>query len=407
VLIEAMAEDWVVDFTEDILDFVDDAWFGGHNDDPMHQHHGTGHNPRPFPTTYEPYGVPLGPHVDPVPIPDAPRYEYGGKPVEIIDEIELPYILRPTEHPAVQGLLKMPKKGKTKKAKAKARPGRRRRAPETEEVKTIRGKFRLCTIDTGGLTDYGISFPNGMSSWASTRIGRLMSLYERWFMHSITVHYVPTCALTESGSGILAFDWDVLDGVPSDRNMLMEYANSVGFDIKAPVSLTMRNRRLADGRWLMPSLFVSPDAEMRLSQAGMIVLALINSTAETPGYLDVEVMITVEIPQISDNMDWTAGSDTQIGFHGVTAVEMTPSPLMVGVSGGVGDEQIESTVALDHDRIFTGIVDEFSTGDIRLFDATGRDLGPGTRVYYRAIDSVLNAVGPVIDAVADVSAYLG
>jgi hypothetical protein len=102
------------------------------------------------------------------------------------------------------------------------------------------------------------------SVFAGTRAEEQFGLFERWRMNSLKLEFRPFLSTSEPGTVSMAPDYD-----PADNDMSKQFDNNPdvvdsilasmpGYTqapIYAPLTMTMSNKRMQDGSWLVPTLF--------------------------------------------------------------------------------------------------------------------------------------------------------
>lgn len=299
----------------------------------------------------------------------------------------------------------MPKKTPKKKPAAARAAGSRRAG--VESARRVTDHQRLCVARY----EYSASFPGESTSqipvsyfhFEGTRLGKMMDLYERYFVNSLRFKFVPSTSLVSVGSVELAFDWDVMDAVPYNEDLIASYADYAVTPIRTGTTLTVRNKRMVDGRWLAPAKFVAPASDLRLSSFGKLLIRITSDEVASfnIGYIDVYYDIVLEIPAMqSPTLTWTAIATADPGITAASAVvDSKGLPMILGRDGATSNGQLRfysatttapTQVEMTPDTIYRGTLSGYR-GASGLQDSRGRAIGPGTTLFWRSAEFMLSA----------------
>lgn len=171
--------------------------------------------------------------------------------------------------------------------------------------KRVKGQVSLASISDITDTVTVFEFDNSFAQWAGTRLGTEMSIYDKYFVHSLKLSYVTETPLTEYGTIHMAFDVDCKDQTPSTDDAatyLAQMYTYVSGSVARNHSCTFNNIKLPGiGEHAIPLLYVTGAGDPRLQTAGKFYVVTDGvpiQAGATLGRLILEYDISLCFPQV-------------------------------------------------------------------------------------------------------------
>lgn len=252
--------------------------------------------------------------------------------------------------------------------------------------------------------------PYGIQRFTSaySALSMAFASHEQYFVHTISIEFIPELAVTEPGSIHLSPDYDPLDPMPADVNAMSSDAGYKSGAVTQRMVLSVPNLRTPDGSYTRPMLYSSPNVIERLSDYALVNYRSTGITAEgTVGRLILHYDISFHIPQVP-SFPLAVAAPT---LHTFTYSSPTNSSDNVRLSLFKTDADtgtLTANAGLFGYKIYTGIIDAIS--GLTLSSMAGRTLAIGSRVFFRAIRSTLTTDGDaegLTNANTNVSAQIG
>lgn len=263
-------------------------------------------------------------------------------------------------------------------------------------VNRLRGTQNIKSLVTDSSGICSALCPFDAIALSETRLANMFAMYEKYFVHSISVEYIPTVSKLESGTIHLAPDYDPCDpfpysSVPSD--IVQALSEMMGYrsgSISNRQRSDMRNFRLPTGEWAKGALYTSPVEPERFSSYGTFFAYVHGGPASTTvGSLVLHYDVEFLIPQPSSRATEVESTtirrlskvDTSGTVKPVSPVGLITEGLKFHSSGGAPLNVYAS-------RILTGIIGD--AAGLHLVDTKGEVVPRGTRIYARPLQVELN-----------------
>jgi len=149
-------------------------------------------------------------------------------------------------------------------------------------------------------------FSNDARSFEDMRMFHLFEMYERWFVRSLKLEWIPSVPVTTPGTIHCAPEYDPSDlFAPLDNeSAISELSRMMGY-ASGPISegliVNMVNYRLPSGRWMFDDLYTSPKSDERFTNFGKF-LSVVDVDLNFNGTVGRWMMsydIEFSIPQLS------------------------------------------------------------------------------------------------------------
>jgi hypothetical protein len=201
--------------------------------------------------------------------------------------------------------------------------------------------------------------------------------FEKWFVRSLKFTFVPAVASTMPGTVAMKYDLDPVDPPPKSQIECSKARYSVLTPVSRKADLSVTNKRLSDGGWLIPSLYTDVTPPLRAFSAGQL---WVNCTGSTGGHASVvgSVHMKYDIAFISRDYSF------------VTLNWGTPAPAQIRVDiGPVTDRTLGDTAEFD--------TVGNTVPNIQILDSTGAALPNDPGVIYKANIDLGNSTAALKD----------
>jgi hypothetical protein len=227
-------------------------------------------------------------------------------------------------------------------------------------------------------------------SSAYSALSMAFASHEQYFVHSASIEFIPELAVTEPGSIHLSPDYDPLDPMPADINAMSSDAGYKSGAVTQKLVISIPNLRTPDGSYTRPMLYSSPNVVERLSDYALVNFRSTGVTASgTIGRLVLHYDISFHIPQVPSFPQGSAASS--ITTFTYTAPTTASDETRLNTFSAYEDKGIlTSNSGLYSSEIYSGIIESLTGMDLR--SVAGRTLAIGTRVFFRAVKSVMSIV---------------
>lgn len=211
-------------------------------------------------------------------------------------------------------------------------------------------------------------------------------IYEKWFVHKVSLEFVPNQPVTVGGSMTMAPDYDPLDPFPVS---LASLSASFGFTRKPITSKSvcnMPNFKIPDGNYMRPALYTGPVDVDRNVSFGKFVYSALSSLSDgvEVGSMILHWDISFMVKQPLSTSSGVSYTDKAIKVTYDTAGTIVTSPVYnnTALDEVTLFEADKSTPApLSPYRIYSGILTALT--DCALATVAGQDIYPGTRIYFQ------------------------
>lgn len=213
-------------------------------------------------------------------------------------------------------------------------------------------------------------------------------LYDKYFVHSCELEFVPNQPVTVGGTIGMAPDYDPLDPMPASKSELSSTYQYVSGAITQPLRCKMPNIKGPDGSFLRPALYSSPVSDSRLNSYGSFKI-FGEGTGLTKGdsigrlILHYDISFFLPEPQHADfggSLDSVVVSLKSIGtstFHRCSDLTSTTNSDVLQFTNAA-----DGAVSSIPDYLYSAIVDS-TNALMPMVTATGRLIYEGTRIFFR------------------------
>jgi hypothetical protein len=239
------------------------------------------------------------------------------------------------------------------------------------------------------------------STWASTRVARMIPLFETYMIVSLRIVYIPSCSTTTGGLLYMYYDRDPNDAPissvsdPSNLARLMSNQNAVAGQVWKPISMTYKPAASdLKGYYAAP---VNDAGDMRLTSQGMAyAYASAAQGAVAGGLFKFEYTIRLMTPtgptSIKSSLTpWTLGSLP-------LATAASNSPVVPSFPAG----SIFFNTTSQSEGVFEALFEYSWTG---VIDGVTKTVAPYTPVFIRILGGQWRMWGALTSAVAATSDY--
>lgn len=217
-------------------------------------------------------------------------------------------------------------------------------------------------------------------------------VYEKFFVHKVSLEFVPNQPVTVGGNITMAPDYDPLDPAPAT---IASLSASFGF-VRKPITqravCNMPNFKLPDGAYMRPALFTGPGDNDRFASYGKFVVdatSLLDDGVSV-GSLILHWDITFCVKQPLSTSDLSESTVAKsIKFTADTGGTIVAN----SVRNSTKLDEIEvfdithaAASAIDHTKIYSGIITALT--DVVVSTVAGQSVNPGTRIFYKGTKSV-------------------
>lgn len=211
-------------------------------------------------------------------------------------------------------------------------------------------------------------------------------IYEKWFVHKVSLEFVPNQPVTVGGSLTIAPDYDPLDPFPTSLASLSASFNFTRKPITNKSVCHMPNFKLPDGNYMRPALYTGPVDVDRNVSFGKFVYSALSSLSDgvEVGSMILHWDISFMVKQPLCTSSGVSVSDKAIKVIYDTAGTIVTSPVLNTtaldeVTIFLSDKTTPST--LNNDRIYSGIITALT--DCTLATVAGQVITVGTRIYFQ------------------------
>jgi hypothetical protein len=212
-------------------------------------------------------------------------------------------------------------------------------------------------------------------------------LYEKFFVHGVSLEFVPSQPVTVGGTVSIAPDYDPLDPMPPTAAAMSQGQGFKSGPVSGPLRVEMPNYKGPDGAYVRPELYCAPTNDDRLTSYGQFKIFGVAPTltkGDVLGKLILHYDITYHILEpfasnaaVATNVDRVVCSGTANVYSPTQLSSTTMSDaLVLSNSGG--------TLSQPTGNLLTGIISEIGTG-LELFTVAGRAINVGTRLFMRPV----------------------
>lgn len=210
-------------------------------------------------------------------------------------------------------------------------------------------------------------------------------LYEKYFVHSVSLEFVPSQPVTVGGTVSIAPDYDPLDPMPATAQELSQGQGFKSGPVSGGLRVDMPNYKGPDGGFVRPELYCAPTNDDRLTSYGQFKVFAVAPTltkGDMLGKLILHYDITFHILEPQNAVVPVTINTDRITCYGAanifTPTDMTSTTmsdcLQFGNSGGL--------LSMDSGYILTGLIKEIGAGLI-MRTMAGKAVNLGTRLFFR------------------------
>lgn len=212
-----------------------------------------------------------------------------------------------------------------------------------------------------------------------------MEVYEKWFVHGMKLEYIPTVAMTATGTIHIAPDYDPIDQISPSTTAMSEAFGYVGGPVSRGIVCDMPNRKEVDGSFTKSALYCSPADNDRFVSYGFFDVFVEGVTAEsTVGRLILHYDVTFIKPSpykelASDNTSITtltmAGDNAEFTTGNNIATVTDHNECVTNVVGPLGS-------------CFSGVINTIAAG-LTLLNEYNINVIPGQRIFFKMANAYL------------------
>lgn len=231
-------------------------------------------------------------------------------------------------------------------------------------------------------------------------------LYEKYFVHSVALEFVPSQPVTVGGTVSIAPDYDPLDPMPVSAAAMSQGQGFKSGPVTAPLRVDMPNYKGPDGSYIRPELYCAPTNDDRLTSYGQFKIfgvAPALTKADVLGKLILHYDITYHILEPIATISAVATNIDRITCAGTANVF---APTQVGsttMSDALLFQNAGGTISQPTGYLLTGIISEIGAG-LELLTVAGRAINVGTRLFMRPTKA---SISTSTYTSLDSSTYLG
>lgn len=213
-------------------------------------------------------------------------------------------------------------------------------------------------------------------------------LYDKYFVHNVSLEFIPNQPVTVGGTVGMAPDYDPLDPMPLTRSELSSSFGYVSGAVTQPLKCHMPNFKGPDNEFVRGSLYCAPVSDDRLNSFGQFKV-FGEGTGLTKGdsigrlVLHYEITFFLPEPQHTDLAGTEDSVVTQLVsvgssfHHRCNEIVSTTNSDVIQLTNSGG-----TPVAAIPDYLYTGIIDT-ANSLMAMYTATGRVINEGTRVFFK------------------------
>jgi len=211
-------------------------------------------------------------------------------------------------------------------------------------------------------------------TWTSTRIARMVPLFETYKIMGLRITYVPACSTTTSGLVFMYYDRDPNDppigniNTPANLSRLMSNQNAVAGQAWKPATLSYSTGPSDNNAYFAAP--VTDSGDLRLTSQGM-AYAYTNATTGTlaGGIFKIDYNIKLLTPTGPTGVPNSYSGFTYLNMSYVANTTATPAPAQMTFSFSMASEVVYQ------------VLTEFTT--TILVDGFAKILAPYTPYYMR------------------------
>lgn len=231
-------------------------------------------------------------------------------------------------------------------------------------------------------------------------------LYEKFFVHSVALEFVPSQPVTVGGTVSIAPDYDPLDPMPESAAALSSSQGFKSGPVTSGMKCVMPNYKGPDGGYTRPELFSAPTNDDRLTSFGQFKLFGVAPTltrGDVIGKLILHYDITFHILEPSARNTFIASTVDRLVCVGTATTFMPTDVVSTTISDGITMNTSGGVATQNIGHLLTGIISEIGTG-LNAWTAAGRAINEGTRIFFRPVKA---NIATTSYSNFDTSAYVG
>lgn len=258
--------------------------------------------------------------------------------------------------------------------------------------KRVSGSELIASFPIPDGEEFFFEIQNEYRSYEDLRLAKLFEMYERWFVHSLTLEWVPSLPVTTPGTIHIAPEFDISDHISTTTKEATIVALSKNYaytsaPITESIKCRMENFRLPSGRWAFDDLFTSPTSDERFTTFGKFQIVIDtppNEVPQTAGRMLFHYDIDFAIPQLATPYEAVKfGEDGKITVamssqHGTYLPSLTSAQ---GTDFTMGSSS-EPEIFASSDTVVRAKIGP-TEGSDSYFNLRGSRLPEGTTVYAR------------------------
>lgn len=213
-----------------------------------------------------------------------------------------------------------------------------------------------------------------------------MEVYEKWFVHSMTLEYIPTVAMTATGTIHMAPDYDPIDMISPSTSAMSEAFGYVGGPVSQRLICKMPNMREIDGNYTKGALYCSPADVDRLVSYGFFDVMVEGVTASsTVGRLVLHYDVTFIKP-----CPYRVFADDN---SAITTITFAGDNSNVCAGGAVATSTMENEAVVNSastlSSCYSAVIDTIASG-LTLLNEYNIEIIPGQRIFMKIIDQFMS-----------------
>lgn len=216
-------------------------------------------------------------------------------------------------------------------------------------------------------------------------------LYEKYFVHNVSLEFVPIQPVTVGGTVSIAPDYDPLDPMPATAAALSQGQGFKSGPVSAALKVDMPNYKGPDGSYVRPELYCAPTNDDRLTSYGQFKVfgvAPSLTKGDNIGKIILHYDVTYHILEPQSAIASLAISTDRVTCVG-TANAFTPTDIGSNtMSDALTFGDAAGTLHMASDYILTGIIKEIGAG-LSLATLAGKAINVGTRLFFRPVLATL------------------
>ena len=245
---------------------------------------------------------------------------------------------------------------------------------------------------------------NCYTSWYTTRLGAIMATYDKWYMHSIVLEYVPAVPATQAGTIAMCCEYDVRDlapdtttttGFQTPSTVMSGHPGYVQGRLTEGLKTAIRNQSIA-GRPLYDHLYVDNFGDERLENAGKFYVLTDAYTGlsedDVVGKFLIHYDVTLSCPNVTGTRSALLMDDTfnsmicnqdltnngGVCFNSDYIENNKTGANTAGIS--LYDTVATAKVARNSTRVYEAIFEGISSGTVKML---GKTVAKGTKIFFK------------------------